>query len=195
VGRRQLDDVVAFLPQRGRAEPLAIAHDLDGEHAHARLLHLGDDLRETVVRAHDDHVADTPGPCQRGQVSANGRLYALGAAGSGLAQPELEAGQIGQRVMLARAPIAGHIVIPVAAENGEPGPLLGEPGEQLEEARVVPGHRVAMTSTVDGHGPVAEHIARIHEQRATIHANPSFPRRETLPARGRASGQIERIAG
>ena len=46
--------------------------------------------------------------------------------------------------------------------------------QELEQARVVPRDGFPVTSSVNCHRTIGQHVARVHEQRTPIHAAPSF---------------------
>ena len=180
-----LDDVVTFLAQAARDGPVAAHRDVHDEHPDAEVLHLGHDLGQILLRTDQQRVADRLVAGQRGQVAPDLALHPFAAARPQPAQPQLEPGQIGQRVVFRGPAALDGSLIPVAAQQREAGPLAGDAAEELEQACVIPGYGLSVAGSVDGHRAIRQHVARVHEQRAPVHATPSFPRRETLPAPSR----------
>jgi len=170
-----LHDVIAFLAQRPGDRPVPVRRDVHDEDPQPEILYLGHDLGQVLLRADDDRVADRVIPGQRGQVTVHLGFHALAPARPHPAQPQLDPGQVGQRVVLGTAAALDRRLVPVAAQHRQAGTVPGQPGEQLDQARVIPGDRVPVPGSVDGHGAVSEHVARINEHGATIHAIPSFP--------------------
>ena len=80
------------------------------------VLHLGDHRAEIFLGAHDDHVGDRVVPGQRGEVLADLGLDAFLTARPGFAQAELEAGDVGQCVVLGNSGALGRRVVPVTAQ-------------------------------------------------------------------------------
>ena len=186
-----LDDVVTFLPQAARDGPVAADRDVHDEHPDAEILDVGDDLGQILFGADQQRVADRVVPGQRGQVAADLAFHAFAAARPQPAQPQLQPGEIGQRVVLRGAAALDGSLIPVAAQQREAGPFPGDAAEELEQACVIPGYGLSVAGSVDGHRAIRQHVARVHEQRAPVHATPSFPRRETLPAPSRQCWSIQ----
>ena len=175
VSRGDLHDVIALLAQRLGDCPVAGRHDVDDGHPHPEILHLGDDLGEVLLGADDDRVADRMVPGQRGQVALHLGFHALAPSRAHPAEPQLEPGEIGQRLMFGIALSLDDRLIPVTPQHGQAGAVPAEPGEKLDQARVIPGNGAALAGPVNRHGAVSEHIARIHEQRTPIHAIPLLP--------------------
>jgi hypothetical protein len=145
-----VNDVVALLSQGARNSPVTVGCDVDQDRPDPEVLNLGDNRRQILLAAHDDHVADraVPGECR--EVLADLGLDALLAAWPGLAEPKLDAGNVRQRVMLVNPCAIGHSVVPVATQQWQTTALPGQTAEQLQEARVVPGNRVTIASAMDG---------------------------------------------
>ncbi len=180
-----LDDVVTFLAQAARDGPVTTHRDVHDEHPDAEVLHISHDLGQILFGADQQRVTDRVVAGQRGQIAADLALHPFAAAGPQPAQPQLQSGKISERVVF-RGPAAFHRgLIPVAAEQREAGPFPGDAAEKLEQACVIPGYGLSVAGSVDGHRAIRQHVARVHEQRAPVHATPSFPRRETLPAPSR----------
>ena len=175
VSAADLHEVVAFLPEQPRDRPVPVDRDVHQGDPDPGVLHFRDDLGELFLTADDDGVADGPVPGQRGQVAVQLGLDALVQARPHPAQPQLEARDVGQRIVLGcPAALSGRLV-PVAPQHGPAGAILGESGQELEQAGVVPGHRVPVPGAMDGHCAIGEHVARVYEQRATIHATTVLP--------------------
>jgi hypothetical protein len=142
---------------------------------HPEVLHLGHDLGEILLGASDDRFADRPVPGQRDQVPMHLADHALAPARAHPGQPKLESGDVGQRLVLGSQAGVGGDLIPVAAQHRHAATIASQPCEKLYEARVIPCDRVPLTGAVNSHGSVTEHIASVHEQRASVHAIPPFP--------------------
>ena len=183
-----LQHFVAFLAQRAGDGPAAVHRDAADQHPDAEFLHLGDDLGEVLVPADHDRLGDRAVLRQRDQVAVHLALHALAAAGPQPAEPELEVGEVGERVVLGRAAALDRRLVPVAAEQREPGAVTAQPRQQLEQTRVIPGNRVPAACTVNGHRAVGKHVARVHEKRAAIHQHRPPSPAETLPAARRRRG-------
>ncbi len=65
-----LDDVVAFLPQRLGNGPASVRGDVQDNHPQAKVLHLRDDLREVLVSAGDEGIGDRAALGERHYVAA-----------------------------------------------------------------------------------------------------------------------------
>ena len=83
---------------------------------------------------------------------------------------------------LSSPPAFDRGLVPVAAQQRAAGPLPGDAAHERQQACIIPGYGLSVAGSVHGHRAIRQHVARVHEQRAPIHATPSFPRRETLPA-------------
>ncbi len=177
-----LDDVIAFLAERPGDGPVAVHRNVHNGHSDAEILHVRDDLGEVLLGTDHQGIADRAVPGQGGQVAMNLALHTLAAARPHPAQPQLEPGQVSQRIVLRAATALNGRLVPVAAQQLEPGAFPGYAPEELEKAWVIPGNGLSVAGSVDGHRAIRQHVARVHEQRAPIHATPSFRRRETLPA-------------
>ena len=187
VSAGNLHDVVGFLAQRPGDRPVSFGRDVHDDHSEPEILHLGNDLGEILFRADDDRITHRAVPGQRGEVAVHLGFHALAAAGTGPAEPQLDPGKVGQRVVLGTAPSLDRRLIPVAAQHRQAGTIPGQPGEQLDQARVIPGGGLTLTRSVDGHGAIGEHVARVHEKRATIHAIPPFPSTRDVTSASRVS--------
>src|SRR4029077_2293097 len=185
VALANLDDVVAFLAQAARDGPVATHRDVHDQHPDPEVLHVRDDLGQVFLGTDQDGVADRIVARQGGQVAADLAFYPLAPARPHPAQPEFQPGQISERVVLGTTAALDGSLIPVAAQQREAGPLPGDAPEKLEKACIIPGYGLSVAGSVDGHRAIRQHVARVHEQRAPVHATPSFPRRETLPAPSR----------
>ena len=173
----ELHDVVALLPEGPGDRPVTVHRDVHDRDPQAEVLHVGQHLSQVLLRAHHHGVADRVVAGQHREVAVDLGLDAFATAGAQLGQPELDAWHVGQRVMLGGPPPFHGGLVPVAPQQRQPGTIPGQVAQQLEEPFVVPGDRLPPASPVDGHRAVREHVARVDEQRATIHATPSFPRR------------------
>jgi hypothetical protein len=149
-----LHEVVALLPERAGSRPVAVGGDVQQGDPHAHVLDVGDRLREVFFRADHHHVADGLVPRQGREVAVNLALDAFPAPRPHLGHPELDPGQIGERVMIGGPPPLHGRLVPVAAQQRQPGTLRGEVAEQLQQARVIPGHRLTAARTVHRHGTV-----------------------------------------
>ena len=149
MSRANLNDVVAFLAQGARNGPVAIDGDMEQDCSDTEVLDLGHDRRQVFLGAHDDHVADRVIPGQRRQVLADLGFDAFLPTRPGLAEPKLEAGNVGQRFVLGGPGAVGRGVVPVAAQQRQASTVPGQTAEQLQEARVVPGNRVTVASAMD----------------------------------------------
>ena len=65
-------------------------------------------------------------------------LYAFPAPRAHLGEPELNPGQVGERVVFLGRPALDGRLVPVAAQQRKPGPFAGEAAEELRQAGVVP---------------------------------------------------------
>jgi hypothetical protein len=146
----------------------------------AQILHVGQDLGEVLLRAHHHRVTDGTVTRQHREIAVNLGLDALTTPWPQLGQAQLDAWQVSQSVMLGGAPALDGGLVPVATQQREAGPVAGEVAEELQQALVIPADRLSPTRSVDGHRAVREHVARVYEQRATIHATPSFLGARTL---------------
>ena len=164
-----LDDVVGLLAQRPGDGPVAVHRDVHQGDAHAEVLDVGDDLGQVLLRADHQRVADRAVAGQRGQVPVDLGFHALATAGTDLGHPELDARDVGQGVLLGGAAAVDGRLVPVAAQQRQPGALAGHAAQQLQEPLVVPGDRFASAGPVHGHGTICEHVACVNEQRAAIH--------------------------
>ena len=118
-----LDDIVAFLPERLRYGLSSVGRDMQQDYPDAQVLHFGNDLREVFLGAGDDRIADGAVPGQRDQVAVDLGLDALAVAGTHPPEPQLEPGQVGEQVMLVGAAPLDRCLIPVAAQQGQAGPV------------------------------------------------------------------------
>ena len=187
VSAGHLHDVVGFLAQRPGDRPVSLGRDVHDDDPQPEILHLGDDLGEILLCADDDGITHCVVPGQRRQVAVHLGFDALAAAGTDPAEPQLDPGEVGQCVVLGTAPSFDRRLIPVAAQHRQAGAIPGQPGEQLDQACVVPGDGLALTGSVDGHGAIGKRIARIHEKRATIHPIPPFPSTRDVTSASRVS--------
>ena len=169
-----LDDVVGLLAQRAGDGPVAVHGEMHQGDPHAEVLDIGDDLGQVLLRADHQGVADRVVARQRGQVPVDLGVHALAAAGPDLRHPELDPRDVGQRVLLGGAAAVDGGLVPVAAQQRQPGPFPGHTGQQVEEPFVVPGDRFAAPGPVHGHGTIREHVAGVNKQRAAIHGPTSF---------------------
>ena len=190
-----LDDVVAFLAEAAGNGPVAAHGDVHDRHPDAEILHVRDDLGQVFLGADQEGVADRVVAGQGGQVAADLALHALAPARPGPAQPQLQPGKICQRVVLGRPAALDGSLIPVAAQQRAAGSLPGDAAHERQQAGVVPGYGLPVAGSVDGHRAIRQHVARVHEQRAPIHATPSFPRRVTLPAPSQPRDGSREVAG
>jgi hypothetical protein len=175
VGGGDFQDVIAFLPQRRRYAPRSLGRDVQQDYPDAQVLHFGDDLGEVFFGTDDDGVTDRVVPGQRGQVAMDLSLDAFPAPGPHPSQTQFKSGQVSQHVVLSGPASLDRGLVPVATQQRQPGPVSRQAREQLQQAGIVPGNRIAAVGAVDGHCAICEHIARVHEQRAAIHATPSLP--------------------
>jgi hypothetical protein len=173
VHRRNLDNVVAFLPQRLRNGPAAVRGDVENNDPQAEILDLGDDFGKVLISAGDERVGDGAAMGKGHNVAAQLAFDALAAAGSGVDQAKLKPGHLGQSVMLGGAATIG-VLVPIAAQHGQTSAIPREAGKQLQKPGVVPGNRIPPTRTMNGHRAICECIACIDEQGTAIHATPSF---------------------
>jgi len=172
-----LDDVVALLAQRLRDRPARVGRNVQDDDAKAQILHLGNDFGDVLVRAGDERIGDRTAPRESHEVAAQLTLNALASARPDVDQPELEARHLGELVVLCGA-LSFCDLVPVATQHGQARPVSCQPGEQLEQSRVVPRDGIAAARAVNGHGAICEGIACIDEQRTAIHADtvPSLTR-------------------
>jgi len=133
-----LHDVVGFLAQRPGDGPVPVDRDVHQGDAHAQVLHVGDDLGQVLFRADHERVADRVVARQGGQVAVDLGFHALAPAGADLRHPELDPRHVGERILLCGAPAVYGGLIPVAAQQRQPGPLGHQAGEEGEESLVVP---------------------------------------------------------
>jgi hypothetical protein len=169
-----LHDVVALLAQRPGDRPAAVRGDVQERHAHAEVLDIRDDLRQ-LLRGADDHgVADRLVTGEGGEVTVHLALDSV-VPGPGLDEPELESGHVSQGIVLGTAAAVGDTVVPVAAQHRKTRTLSGQCREKLQQPWKVPRYGFPASSTVHRHGTVRQDIASVDEQRAAIHAPPSFP--------------------
>ena len=70
--------------------------------------------------------------------------------GAYLAEPELDARDVGQRLVFGGPAAVHRRLIPVAAQHRQASTVPGQLCEQLQQARIVPGNRVTMACPVDG---------------------------------------------
>ncbi len=177
-----LDDVVAFLAEAAGNGPVAAHRDVHDRHPDTEVLHVGDDLGQVLLRADQEGVTDRVVAGQGGEVAADLALHALPPPRPGPAQPQLQPGKVSERVMLGSPPAFDRGLVPIAAKQRAAGSLPGDAAHERQQPGVIPGYGLSVAGSVDGHRAIRQHVARVHEQRAPIHATPSFPRRETLPA-------------
>ena len=181
-----LEDVVGLLAQGPGDGPVAVHGDVHQGDPHAEVLDVGDDLGQVLLRADHQRVADRAVARQRGQVPVDLGFHAFAPARADLRHPELDPRDVGQGVLLGGAAAVDGRLVPVAAQQGQPGPLAGQDGQELQEPFVIPGDRLAAAGPVYGHGTIREHVACVDEQRTAIHGPPSFPRRSGHPSRHRS---------
>ena len=193
MGATDLQDVVAFLPQQPGNRPGPVHRDVHQDYPDAEILHFRDDFGEVLLAADHDRIADCPVPGQGGQVAVHLGLDAIAAAGPHPAEPQLEARQVGKRVVLGCPAALGRRLVPVAPQYGQAAAVPGKPGQELEQAGIVPGYRVSVAGAVNGHCAIGEHVARVHEQRATIHATPVLPSTRDATSARPLLRQIARI--
>src|SRR5690606_35651457 len=174
VAGADLDEVVALLPQHPGDRPVAVDGDVHDGDADAEVLGVADDLREVLVAADQDRVGERAVAGEGHQVAVDLGVDALAAAGADAAEPQLEAGQFGQRVVLGGAAALDRGLVPVAAQEGQSGPFSGEVAQELQEPAEVPRDGVAMACAVHRHRAVGQQVAGVYEQRAAIHATPPF---------------------
>ena len=168
------DDVVALLPEGTGDGPVAVHRDVYQGDPEAEVLHVGNDLGEVLLGADNECVPQGTVACQGRQVAVDLALHPLAPARPHPAQPQLHTGKVCEGIVLG-GPAAFHRrLVPVAAQQREPRPVPGHAPEELEQARVVPGNGLPVTSSVDSHRTISQYVARVHEQRAPIHATPSF---------------------
>jgi hypothetical protein len=121
MGGGDLDDVIALLAQRPGHRRVSVGRDMHDDDAHSEVLHLGDDLGEILFRADDDGVAGRAVPGQRAQVPVHLGLHALAPARANPAEPQLEPGNVSQRVVLRAAPSLDARLVPVTAQYRQAG--------------------------------------------------------------------------
>ena len=81
MGTRNLGGVIAFLAERPRYGPGSVHRNVQQDYPDAQVLHLGHDLRQVLLGADDDGVADSSVPGQRDQVAVDLGLDALAMSG------------------------------------------------------------------------------------------------------------------
>src|SRR5690606_8602294 len=81
--------------------------------------------------AGQDRVGERAVAGEGHQVAVDLGVDALAAAGADAAEPQLEAGQVGQRVVLGGAAALDRGLVPVAAQEGQSGPFSGEVAQEL----------------------------------------------------------------
>jgi hypothetical protein len=175
-----LDEIVALLPQGPGDGPVAVDGDVHGDHAYPEVLHLGDDLRQVLLGADDQGVGDRLVTRESGQVAPDLAFHSLAPARPLPAQAELEPGEVGQRVMLGAPAPLGRRLVPVAAQQREPGAVAGNTPEELQQSWEIPGNRLPVAGPVDGHRAIRQHVACVHEQRAPIHRDTVLPSRRDV---------------
>jgi len=169
--------VVTFLPQRPGDRPVAADQDVHDGHADTEILDIGDHLREIFFRAHHESVGNRTIARKNGEIPANLALDPFPAAWPHGTEPELHPGQVGKGVMFCRPVAFDGGLVPVTAKQRQAGPVPGHAPQELEDARVIPGHRFPIAGSVDSHRAICQHVARVHEQRAPIHGHrPSVTR-------------------
>jgi hypothetical protein len=134
-----VNDVVALLAQRPGDRPIPVGSDVHEEDPHPEVLNLGDDAGQVFLGAGDDRIADRIVPGERGQVPVHLGLDAVMPARAHPGEPQLEPGDIGERVMLGGKPPLDRRLIPVAAQHRQASSLPRKAAEQLHQASVVPG--------------------------------------------------------
>jgi hypothetical protein len=166
-----LHDVVALLPQGAGDRPVALDGDVQDRHPETEVLDVGDDLRQVLLRAHDQRVADGVVARQRGQVAVDLALDAFPAAWPHPAEPEFHTRQICQRVVLGGTAAFHGSLVPVAPQQRRSCPVSGDVPEELEDPRVVPRHGLTVAGSVYGHRAIRQHVASVNEQRTAIHGH------------------------
>src|ERR1039458_2984655 len=170
VPARDLYDVIALLAERSRYGPCPVGSDMQQDDPDAQVLHFGNDLPEVLLGADDDGIADRAVPGQRDQVTVDLGLDTFAVARPHPPEPQLQPGKVREPVMLRRPEAFDRRLIPVAAQQGQASPVPRKASEQLKKTWIVERNGIATASAVDGHCPIGEHIARVHEQRAPTHA-------------------------
>ena len=169
VGAAELDEVVALLPERAGHGPARVGGDVHHGDPDAEVLRVADHLGQVLVTADHDRVADGVVAGQRHQVAVDLRVDALAAARADAREPQLEAGDVGEHVVLGSAAAFDRRFVPVAAQQRQAGTLAGQARQELQQTWVVPGDGFAMAGPMYGHRAVGQQIASVHEQRAAIH--------------------------
>jgi hypothetical protein len=136
---------------------------VQNDHPQAKVLHLSDDLRDVLVGAGDEGVADRTTLSQSHQVAPQLALNSFPAPGKGIEKPQLEAGHLGERIVLGRSAAFCGSLIPVTAQHGKPGTVSREASQQLQQARVIPRDGIPAARAMNGHGAIGEGIACINE--------------------------------
>ena len=193
VPARDLYDVIALLAERSRYGPCPVGSDMQQDDPDAQVLHFGNDLPEVLLGADDDGIADRAVPGQRDQVTVDLGLDTFAVARPHPPEPQLQPGKVREPVMLRRPAAFDRRLIPVAAQQGQASPVPRKASEQLKKTWIVERNGIATASAVDGHCPIGEHIARVHEQRAAIHATPSLPSTREVTSGRPSPWQIARI--
>jgi hypothetical protein len=179
---RDVDDVVALLAQAAGDRPVAVRGDVQQDRPDALVLNFGNDRGQVLFGADDDDVADRPVARECRKVLADLRLDALLAVGPELVQAQLDTGNVSQRLMLLSAVTVRCRVIPVTTQQRQASTVPGQAPEQLQQARIIPGHRVTIASAMDSERAFRQRVTRVHEQRAAIQRDTVLPLRVTLPA-------------
>ena len=146
-------------------------------HPQAEILHVGDHLREVLLRADHQRVADRVVPGQGGQVAADLAFHALAAAGLHPAQPQLHAraDRPGCRARNCGGPRRWPHTSSSAAAAGRCDPAPHSAG--LEYPGIIPGNGLPVAGAVNGHRAISP--ARSPRPRTTR----SDPRDTALPSR------------
>ena len=149
-----LDDFVALLAERGGGRP-AGRRDVHEDHPEAEILHVGDHLREVVLRADHQRVADRPVPGERGQVTVDFAFDAFPAAWLHPAESQLHAGQVSEDLVLGTAAALDRGLIPVAAQQWQAGVIARHVPEDFEYRGIVPGNGLPVAGAVNGHRAIS----------------------------------------
>jgi hypothetical protein len=124
-----LHDVVAFLVERLRHGPGSVGRDVQQDDPDAKILHLGDDLREILFGTDDDGVGHRIVPGQRGQVTVNLGFDAFAVPGPHPAQAQFQPGQLSQRVVLGCPAALDGSLIPVTPKQRQAGAVPRNSGQ------------------------------------------------------------------
>ena len=170
-----LDQVITLAPQRPRDGPVSLNSHMDDTDPDAQILGFGHDLGHILVTTDQHGLAQLSTARERGQVTLDVAFDAFPATGSNPGRPELEPRDISDTVLFLVVALVDGGLIPVAAQQRQPGSVPCDLAQQPDQAGIVPRDGVTVARSVHRHRAVGQEIAGVYEQRTAIHPTPPLP--------------------